>query len=167
MSNQSETKPIAHKLFSEDWGKEPEPKLGTKPILGDRYTSKKFMELEWDKLWTKVWQVAGLEQQLEKPGDFFTFDFGRESILCAKGEDSEIRCFYNVCQHRGNQLVQIEEGNLESFDCAYHAWKFGLDGELKWVPDEEDFLQGSPCGKRNLLQIKAEVWKGFIFFWTY
>jgi len=32
LSNQSETKPIAHKLFSEDWGKEPEPKLGTKPI---------------------------------------------------------------------------------------------------------------------------------------
>ena len=164
MSNQSEIKPIAHKLFSEDWGKEPEPKLGNKPILGDRYTSKKFMELEWEKLWTKVWQVAGLEQQLENPGDFFTFDFGPESILCAKGEDLKIRCFYNVCQHRGNQLVQIEEGNLESFDCAYHAWKFGLDGELKWVPDEEDFLQGSPCGKRNLVPIKTEIWQGFIFF---
>ncbi len=107
------------------------------------------MELEWEKLFTKVWQVAGLEQQLENPGDFFTFDFGRESILCAKGEDSKIRCFYNVCQHRGNQLVQVEEGNLDGFSCAYHAWKFGLDGTLEYVPDEEDFTQGSPCGKRN------------------
>jgi hypothetical protein len=40
-------------------------KLGNKPILGDRYTSKEFMALEWEKLWTKVWQVAGLEQQLK------------------------------------------------------------------------------------------------------
>ena len=164
MSNQSEIKPLAHKLFSGDWGKEPEPKLGTKPILGDRYTSKEFMSLEWEKMWTKVWQVAGLEQQVKNPGDFFTFDFGPESIICAKGEDQKIRCFYNVCQHRGNQLVQIDEGNLESFSCAYHAWKFGLDGKLNWVPDEEDFSQGSPCGKRNLIEIKSEVWQGFIFF---
>ena len=147
-----------------DVTKAPEPKLGNKPILGDRYTSKEFMKLEWERLWTKVWQVAGLEQQLEKPGDFFTFDFGPENILCVKGEDSNIRCFYNVCQHRGNQLVQIQEGNLESFSCAYHAWKFGLDGKLNWVPDEEDFVQGSPCGKRNLIEIKSEVWQGFIWF---
>ena len=51
------------------------------------------MELEWEKLFTKVWQVAGLEQQLENPGDFFTFDFGRESILCAKGEDFQDKMF--------------------------------------------------------------------------
>ena len=73
MSNQSEIKPIAHKLFSEDWGKEPEPKLGNKPILGDRYTSKKFMELEWEKLWTKVWQVAGLRTAIRKSRRFFYF----------------------------------------------------------------------------------------------
>ena len=142
-------------FFGADTVKAPEPKLGSKPILGNRYTSKEFMELEWEKLFTKVWQVAGLEQQLENPGDFFTFDFGRESILCAKGEDSKIRCFYNVCQHRGNQLVQVEEGNLDGFSCAYHAWKFGLDGTLEYVPDEEDFTQGSPCGKRNLVEIKS------------
>ena len=115
-------------FFGADNVKAPEPKLGNKPILGDRYKSKEFMNLEWEKMFTKVWQVAGLEQQLENPGDFFTFDFGPESIICAKGEDNKIRCFYNVCQHRGNQLVQVEEGNLESFSCAYHAWKFGLDG---------------------------------------
>jgi len=102
-------------FFGADNVKAPEPKLGNKPILGDRYKSKEFMNLEWEKMFTKVWQVAGLEQQLENPGDFFTFDFGPESIICAKGEDNKIRCFYNVCQHRGNQLVQVEEGNLESF----------------------------------------------------
>ena len=91
-------------FFGSDNVKAPEPKLGNKPILGDRYKSKEFMDLEWERMFTKVWQVAGLEQQLEQPGDFFTFEFGPESILCAKGEDSKIRCFYNVCQHRGNQF---------------------------------------------------------------
>lgn len=30
--------------------KVPEPKLGTKPITGDRYYSKEFMEKEWEHL---------------------------------------------------------------------------------------------------------------------
>ena len=156
MSNQSEIKPIAHKLFSEDWGKEPEPKLGNKPILGDRYTSKKFMELEWEKLWTKVWQVAGLEQQLENPGDFFTFDFGPESILCAKGEDLKIRCFYNVCQHRAHQLVS-GSGTTRVVVCPYHAWTYNLEGELTAIYANKDFgdldkschsLTALPCLER-------------------
>ena len=45
------------------------------------------------KLWTKVWQVAGLEQQIKEPGDFFTFEFGPESILCARGEDKKLDVF--------------------------------------------------------------------------
>ena len=41
-------------FFGADTVKAPEPKLGSKPILGNRYTSKEFMELEWEKLFTKV-----------------------------------------------------------------------------------------------------------------
>ena len=47
-------------FFGADNVKAPEPKLGNKPILGDRYKSKEFMNLEWEKMFTKVWQVACL-----------------------------------------------------------------------------------------------------------
>ena len=70
-------------FFGADTVKAPEPKLGSKPILGNRYTSKEFMELEWEKLFTKVWQVAGLEQQLENPGDFLLLIL-EESQSCAQ-----------------------------------------------------------------------------------
>ena len=69
-------------FFGADTVKAPEPKLGSKPILGNRYTSKEFMELEWEKLFTKVWQVAGLEQQLENPGDFLLLIL-EENLFCA------------------------------------------------------------------------------------
>lgn len=145
--------------------KEPDPKLGTRPITGERYSSREFAALEWEKLWTKVWQVAGRADQLVNAGDYLTVQIGSESILIAKGDDQRIRAFYNVCQHRGNQLVHAERGSLAGgqFQCAYHGWRFASDGELKWVYCEEDFPQGTPCGKRNLAEIPCDTWGGFIW----
>ena len=144
--------------------KVPEPKLGTKPITGDRYYSKEFMEKEWEHLWTKTWLIAGLESQLSKPGDFITCEIGREPILCTKDRTGKIRVFYNVCQHRGNLLVDEEEGNRKHLTCAYHGWRFNLDGELALVPCPEDFPQGNPCGKLRLKELPCEIFAGFIWY---
>ena len=48
-----------------DESKLPEPELGTAPILGERYYSEEFMQKEWDHVWTKVWLVAGMEEQVK------------------------------------------------------------------------------------------------------
>ena len=37
------------------------------PITNDRYFSKDFMAKEWDKMWTKVWLIAGREVQIKSP----------------------------------------------------------------------------------------------------
>jgi len=145
--------------------KAPEPALGTEPISGDRYHSKQWADLEWERMWTRVWMIAGLAAQLPRPGDYITFDIGRESILCVRGTDERIRAFYNVCQHRGNRLVHAERGSLAGgqFQCAYHGWRFDDAGTLTWVYCEEDFPQGSPCGKRNLVEIPCDTWAGFVW----
>jgi phenylpropionate dioxygenase-like ring-hydroxylating dioxygenase large terminal subunit len=143
-----------------------EPSLGSRPITGDRYTSRAFAEREWERMWTRVWLIAGLESEVPNPGDFVTCEIGRESILAVRGDDRRIRAFYNVCQHRGNRLVHAERGSVAdgAFQCAYHGWKFATDGVLKWVYCEEDFPQGSPCGRRNLVEIPCETWAGFIWY---
>lgn len=149
-----------------DRTKAPEPQLGSNPISGDRYRSKEFAELEWENMWTRVWLIGGLVNQIPEPGDFLTTDIGRESILIVRGDDGGIRAFYNVCQHRGNQLVHAEHGSLAGgeFQCAYHGWRFDAQGVLTWVYCEEDFPQGSPCGKRNLIEIPCDTWAGFIWY---
>ena len=50
-------------------------------IIGERYTSKDFMEKELSKLWSKVWNIGGWSRELENQGDFITHHIGRESIL--------------------------------------------------------------------------------------
>ena len=142
-----------------------EPTLGQGPIDGFRYNSADFAALEWEQMWTKVWLVAGRIDQLTNSGDYITVPIGSESILCSMGSDNKIRAFYNVCQHRGNQLVPAETGSLNGgdFTCAYHGWRFDADGTLVWVHCEEDFPQGSPCGKRNLIEVSCDTWGGFIW----
>ena len=147
-----------------DISKAPEPPLGDKPLLGDRYTSREFMELEWENMWTKVWLIGGLLEEIPNKGDYITCEIGRESILCVRDSKGKVRAFYNVCQHRANRLVQAEKGTTNSFTCGYHGWKYALDGELIYVRDEEDFKQGNPCGKLRLVEIPCDTWGGFIWY---
>lgn len=146
--------------------KAPEPPLSSNTIRGERYWSPEFARREAELLWPRVWQVAGRVDQIPEPGDYVTYEIGRDSVIAVRGVDGAVRCFFNVCQHRGNRLVTAEVGSLYDgeFQCAYHGWRFGSEGRLNWVPDEDDFPDGSPCGVRNLIEMPCDTWAGFIWF---
>ncbi len=148
-----------------DIAKLPEPVLKGTPITPERYFAREWMDREWDKVWTRTWQIAGLKRELARTGDYVTIDLGRETIVCVLGEDGQTRAFYNVCQHRGMRLMNAASGNAgRRLTCPYHGWAYDLAGTLRTVPDEADFAQGSPCGKLNLVEIQCEVWAGFVWF---
>ena len=142
---------------------QPMPRLSDRPIEGSRYWSHDFMDREWDGIWTKAWLIGGLAAQVAKPGDFFTYDIGRESVLVTHGEDGRIRAFYNVCPHRGKRLVMEEQGHSKRIACSYHGWRFTHEGELNFVPCPEDFAGGNPCGKVTLEAVKCEVFASFVW----
>src|SRR5580693_3392335 len=81
-----------------------DPDFGATVIDQRRYTSPAFMRLEWERLWTKVWLVAGRSLDMAKPGDYIATEIGPESIIVVRQADGTVRGFYNVCQHRGNRL---------------------------------------------------------------
>jgi phenylpropionate dioxygenase-like ring-hydroxylating dioxygenase large terminal subunit len=128
-----------------------------------RYLSKDYMEQEWSEVWRKQWLVAGLESDVERTGQFFVFDLGREQILVTRMTDGAVQGFYNVCQHRGNRLVTEHCGQTNSFRCAYHAWTYDLDGRLKAVPYENRFTDGLNRDELQLKQVKTTCWNGLVF----
>ena len=62
---------------------------------------------EFDASWPQVWQVAGRIDQVPRPGDYVTSAIGRDSVVAVRSSDAEGRVFDNVCQYRGNHLLQI------------------------------------------------------------
>ncbi len=129
----------------------------------DRYLCHEFMAGEWQRVWTRGWLLAGLESDLQRSGDFFVFDIGAEQILVVRTRSGAIASFYNVCQHRGNRLVNVERGHADSFRCAYHAWTYDTDGRIRIVPQQERFAHGVPTSERSLRSVHTDVWDGFVF----
>ncbi|HCV00363.1 MAG TPA: (2Fe-2S)-binding protein [Dehalococcoidia bacterium] len=140
-----------------------EPILGTDLIPKERYVSKEFMDLEWERMWTKVWNIAGREQDIANIGDYFTTELGPESFLVVREAEDRVRAFYNVCPHRGNQIRNPGMGHAESFQCAYHFFEFNLDGSKKFVPDEDTFTQGVPQ-ETALIEVPCDTWGGWVWF---
>lgn len=141
------------------------PAVRGDPITGDRYYCKEFAEREWQHMWKRVWHVGGRTAQLEEPGDFIVHNFKHESVIMIKQTDGSVRAFYNVCLHRGNRLAWVESGSVtKALPCAYHGWKWGIDGVLQDVQDPDDFPQGNPCGKLHLKELPCGTWGGFVWY---
>jgi phenylpropionate dioxygenase-like ring-hydroxylating dioxygenase large terminal subunit len=141
----------------------PKQKTRGHKIPGYRYTSREFFEAEWESMWTKVWLLLGRESELPNPGDWQLEEVGRESILMVRQTDGTVKAFYNVCQHRGNPLVEGDKGSVKRFVCKYHSWAFMPDGSLNFAPDKEDFAEGNPCGKVRLEELACETFAGFVW----
>lgn len=144
----------------ESW---PEQQTRGHPIPGSRYTSREFFQDEWEHMWTKVWLLLGRESEMPNPGDWQQEEVGAESILMVRQADGSVKAFYNVCQHRGNPLVDGPKGSVKRFVCKYHSWAFMPDGELNFAPDKEDFPEGNPCGKVRLQEVACETFAGFVW----
>jgi len=154
------TDPIQHPLAID--GKDPRNLRGD-TIPADRYFSKDFMRQEWDQLWTKIWHVAGREEQLQEPGDYIVHTFMRESVIIARQDDGSLKGFYNVCSHRGQRLVW-DSGSQDNFFCPYHGWTFDKSGTLIDLPDRDDYPQGDPCGKVNLIEVRVATWGSMVWY---
>lgn len=128
-----------------------------------RYTDPTKMPLEWHGIWTRCWLFAGLVSDLPDPGDYFTYNIGRESIVVMRDEVEEVRAFYNVCQHRGNRIFTSQSGSVRQIACPYHGWRYGLDGTLQEVPDAERFCPAVNPVERSLKPVRHEQWAGMVW----
>ena len=95
--------------------KQPHVDNGLEIVDPSRYYDKSFMQLEWERLWTRAWLIAGIETDIPDAGDYFVFRVGRESILVVRQQDGSVKAMYNVCAHRGNQIVQNDRGSATQF----------------------------------------------------
>ena len=131
-------------------------------IPGEWYTDERIARLERESVFGRNWQVVGRVDQAAAPGQYFTAELAGEPILVARGDDSELRAFYNVCRHHATAVAWEAEGVVTNFRCPYHGWTYGLDGRLKGMTD----FEGVQCFDRaaqGLAPIRLESWEHFVW----
>ncbi len=147
-------------------------------IPAEYYLEAKHFDADEAFVAENFWQYTDQASRIPNPGDFYVFEFGRsESILIVRGQDNEIRGFYNVCRHRGSRLCRHDAdsipsdprlsvkqlgqtGNSPVFRCPYHAWTYDTEGSLIYAYGMQDDFDPADNG---LLPCHTRVAAGQVF----
>ena len=105
----------------------------------DRY------RLEVDRIFKPLPLALGFSCELREPGSYRAITVAGVPVIMVRDLDRSIRAFVNMCSHRGNYVVEEGAGVTKNFRCGYHAWVYGLDGELVSVFDQNNFGEIDKC----------------------
>jgi len=147
--------------FDENW-------IAQDPELALTMPSKYFFdaeiyEREKQCIFMGAWQLVGHKSELSEPGQFIVTDLFDQSVISTCGKDGTVRAFHNVCQHRGNRLVNERRGkNSGVFRCAYHSWCYGSDGKLRGAPRSERIREFN-AAEVQCPAVRLEEYFGFYF----
>jgi phenylpropionate dioxygenase-like ring-hydroxylating dioxygenase large terminal subunit len=130
----------------------------------EAYLAPEYFAREKERIFCREWVCVGRAEELGAPGDYVVKDVAGESILIVRTRDGGLRAHYNVCRHRGSQLVpECGTGRFAGgIRCPYHSWTYTLEGELRTAPflEESDGLARSEL---SLHRVGVDTWGGFVF----
>ncbi|MDE2304708.1 MAG: aromatic ring-hydroxylating dioxygenase subunit alpha [Gammaproteobacteria bacterium] len=135
--------------------------FGCAPLAVERYTSQTFFDREAERLWPRVWQMVCREEELREVGDAIVYEIVGKSFIVLRSAPGSIRAFYNSCPHRGRKLLD-GPGRLSRLRCAFHGFRWRLDGCVESIPCEGDFAHVA-AGDFDLPEARVACWGGFVF----
>ena len=124
------------------------------------YTDAAIFEAEKSAIFYRTWHYAGHVSQVAEPGMFLTTRIHEQNVFVARGRDGELRAFFNVCAHRGHELLE-GTGKKNVITCPYHAWAFDFDGRLVNARNSENVAGFDKCDF-SLKPVRVEVFCGLV-----
>ena len=124
------------------------------------YTDPGVFESEKGAIFYRTWHYAGHVSQVAEPGQFLTTKIHEQNVFVARGRDGELRAFYNVCAHRGHELL-TGTGKKNVITCPYHAWAYDFDGKLVAARNSENVDGFNKCDF-SLKPVQVEVFCGMV-----
>jgi glycine betaine catabolism A len=136
---------------------------GARTLAASWYVSPDVFAREQERVFAREWLCVGREENVARPGDFFTAERAGESLIVTRDTESRAHAFYNVCRHRGSRICDAASGHFQgSIQCPYHAWTYGLDGALKAARNMAE-VRGFERTQYPLKEAAAALWEGFVF----
>jgi Rieske 2Fe-2S family protein len=145
---------------------------GLQPALPKQhYVDADAFRVECDRVLAREWVCAGRLDGLglDRADRIAVIDVIGESILIARTTDGALAGHYNVCRHRGSQLLPAGPDDpvpsvrdAKAIRCPYHSWTYDLDGGLLRAPHTENVSDFDP-DQFGLHPVGVETWGGFVF----
>ncbi len=119
-------------------------------------------DYEQDAWFAGGWVSVGRVEDAQIAGQYFLAPVAGENLIIVRGNDGELRGFYNVCRHRGATILEEESGTLPRFQCPYHAWVYDLEGMLKQPRHTELLVDFDPVAW-GLIPVRVDSWQGIVY----
>ncbi|GAB5459043.1 MAG: aromatic ring-hydroxylating dioxygenase subunit alpha [Henriciella sp.] len=148
----------APETFFEESPMEP----GVTKVATKRFYSQEEHDLEVERLWKRVWQMACHEDDIPNVGDTHVYDIAGLSFIIIRTGKQEFKAFPNACMHRGRALCDTHKKGLTVLRCPFHGWMWSLEGQLREVPCQWDFPTVT-AEEYSLQPVNVGRWGGFVF----
>ncbi len=127
------------------------------------YTDPERLSAEVQALFRGRPMLVGLSADLPGTGDCIATEVAGVPLLLIRGEDAAVRCFLNICRHRGGRVFSGRGRPGRAIKCPYHSWAYDLDGELLGQPLARDAFDGIDRTELGLLPVAVAERFGLIF----
>lgn len=128
------------------------------------FNSDEIYALERERVFSRAWCFLAHESEIPDPGDFVRRSVAGNTVIVTRDASGRVRCFLNMCRHRGMQLCKVDTGNAAHHRCSYHGWTFANDGRLVAVPYQQvaygDALQREDWG---LVEVRTDAYESLVF----
>jgi Rieske 2Fe-2S family protein len=124
----------------------------------EAYVSADILRWEERAFFEGSWFCAGRASGVAEPGAQRAVQVGSEGVLLVRDGAGALRGFFNVCRHRGHELLGVGEVRRHTvIRCPYHAWVYDLDGTVRGAagfpePPEE-----------TLSPVAVAEWQSWVF----
>ncbi len=126
------------------------------------YHDQTVLDYEQDAWFAGGWVAVGREEDALSAGQYFLATVAGENIIIVRGNDGELRGFFNVCRHRGSPVVEETCGTVARFQCPYHAWIYDLEGKLRQPRHTELLVDFDPAAW-GLVPARVDLWQGIVY----
>lgn len=121
------------------------------------YLSNEIFGRAKEMIFAKTWHLV---ENFDENSNLVPFNILETPLVLSKNNE-KIKCFSNVCTHRGAVLVD-EKCQANGIRCRYHGRRFDLDGKFLSMPEFES-VQNFPTKKDDLTHVSCEKWGIFNF----
>ena len=144
-----------------------EPITNAKGLPNAMYLDGDAAKEEREKVFFANWAGIGYGKDVPNKGDAVPIDFLGMPLLLLRDKAGAVRVFQNTCRHRGMILVEQPTNIKGVIRCPYHAWCYGLDGQLRSTPyvggPNENDHPAVNKSELGLFEVRSTVWQDVVF----
>ena len=125
------------------------------------YLDPEIFKTEVDLVFKRIPLPLALSAELVGKNSYKAMDAVGVPVVITRDAKGVAHAMLNVCRHRGALLCE-GRGEARALTCPYHAWSFGMDGELRGIYGESTFGEFDKS-QRGLIKLACVEKYGVIF----